>query len=162
MASNPPRPAEMMDVDDREPTEDTRSIVSQPTAIARSHTQGESSNLGFMERVRARTVSPTRIISAGSRNQIQRIEQILGRFDPRLITSHDSQHLAMSALSSEARQMAEELNTVKTQLSTGATLIGRELQRIDETMDALDQETQRVQEDLARQVAQRLEAADSR
>ena len=68
----------------------------------------------------------------------------------------------MSALSPEARQMAHELKTVKAQLSTGATLIGRELQCIDETMDALDQETQRVQEDLVRQIAQRLEAADSR
>ena len=49
--------------------------------------------------------------------------------------------------------MAEELATIKTQLSTGATLIGRDLRRIDETMDALEVETQRVEEEFAVLVA---------
>ena len=65
------------------------------------------------------------------------------------MVSTDAQHLAMSALSSEALHMAEELETVKKQLWTGATLIGQDLQRIDYTMDAFEQETQRVQEDFA-------------
>ena len=149
MTSNPPRPAEIMDVDDREPTEDTRSIVSHPTAVPRSHTQGESSNIRFMDRVRTRAHSPAITITTDSRNRIYRIERILGMFDSTLVISQDAQHLARSALSAKALHMAEELETVQNQLRTGATLIGRDLIRLDETMDALEQETQRVQEEFA-------------
>ena len=97
-----------------------------------------------MNRVRTRANSPASALTAGSRNRIQRIEQILGRFDPTLVTSRDAQHLAMSALSPDAMHMAEELATIRRQLRSGAILIGRDLQRIDETMDALEVETQRV------------------
>ena len=115
-----------------------------------------------MERIRTRAKSLALSITTSIRNRIQRIIQILGRFDPRLVTSLDAQHLTMSSLSWEALHMAEEHNMVKTQLWAGATLIGRELTRIDKTMDTLEQETQRVQEECAVQVAQILEAADLR
>ena len=161
MTSYPSRPAEIIEIDEREATEDMRSISSHPTEIAHSHTQGEPSTIGFIDCVQTRAYSRALTITVGSRNQIQPIEQILGRFDPTLVTSRDAQHLGMSSLSLEALHMAEELATIKTQLSAEATLIGRDLRRIDDTMDTLEVETQRVQEEFAARVAQRLKAADS-
>ena len=104
-----------MEVDEREATEDTRSITSHPTEIARSHTREEPLTLSFMDRVRTRANSPALALTAGSSNRIQRIEQILGRFDPTLVTSRDAQHLAMSSLSAGALQMRSEEHTSELQ-----------------------------------------------
>lgn len=90
------------------------------------------------------------------------METILGRFDPTLAASRETAHANQNPFSIEYLNMANELNTVKQQLKAGVNIVGQELAQIDDTMMAFDLETQRVQEEFAAQVAQRLEAADSR
>ena len=164
MTFNPPRLAEIMDVDTQESTEDAQSVTSHPTEIARSQTQGSLTlPPDFMARQKERARSPGTSLSIFSRHQIQRIDRILGRFDPALQETRDAQHLAYSALNPEAFRMVEDLQRVKEQLNQGATIVGEELTRIDkQQVKFLDQETQRIQETFAARVAERLEAADSR
>ena len=64
--------------------------------------------------------------------RFQRIDQILGRFDPKLSVSPDRRHLAFSSLAINILVMAQELVTVKNQLESGVQIVGRELTRIDE------------------------------
>ena len=94
--------------------------------------------------------------------RIRRFDQILGRFDPKLTTSQDREHLAFSSLSTNVLLMAQELVTIKNQLKAGVQLVGRELARIDEQVQLLDLETQKVQESFATQVAERLGETDER
>ena len=75
---------------------------------------------------------------------VRRLDQILGRFDPTLTTSQDREHLAFSALPSNILLMAQELVTVKNQLKEGFQLVGRELTRIDEKVQLLYVESQKV------------------
>jgi len=56
--------------------------------------------------------------------------------------------------------MAEELVTVKHQLKAGVQIVGRELTRIDEQVQLLDLESQKIQERFATQVAERLGETD--
>ena len=58
--------------------------------------------------------------------------------------------------------MAEDLNTIKDLLAARVSIMGYELDRMDEQMKTLDQETQHIQESFATMVAERLEAASSR
>lgn len=164
MTSNPPQRAEIMEVDERETCEDHQSVTSHPTEIARSHTQGSVlfAPVGFIARQREQSGSPARSLTRHTKNRIQRIEKILGRFDPTLPTASGSPQPDLSFISVETLQMAEELDKVKAQLAAGVQIIGQELERVDKTMNALDVETQRVQKEFAMQVAQWLEAADSR
>jgi len=48
--------------------------------------------------------------------------------------------------------MAQELVTIKNQLKSGVQIVGRELRRIDEQVQLLDLESQKVQERFATQV----------
>jgi len=59
-------------------------------------------------------------------NRIRRLEQILGRFDPKLTFSQDKQHLAFSSLPIDILLMAQGLVTVKNQLKAGVQIVGRE------------------------------------
>jgi len=94
--------------------------------------------------------------------RIRRLEQILGRVVPKPTVSQDSQHLAFSSLPPDILLMAQELVTVKHQLKAGVQIVGRELARIDQQVQLLDMETQKVQESFATQVAQRLGETDER
>jgi len=58
--------------------------------------------------------------------------------------------------------MAQELVTVKNQFKSGVQIVGRELTRIDEQVQPLDLESQKVQERFATQVAERLRETDER
>jgi len=58
--------------------------------------------------------------------------------------------------------MAQELVTVKNQLKSGVQIVGRELTRIDEQVQLLDWESQKVHECFATQVAERLGETDER
>jgi len=58
--------------------------------------------------------------------------------------------------------MAQELVTVKNQLKTEVQLVGRELARIDEQVQVLDLESEKVQDSFASQVAERLGETDER
>jgi len=94
--------------------------------------------------------------------RIQKLEQILAQFEPKLTTSQDSQHLAFSSLPTDILLMAQELLNVKIQLQSRVQLGGRELARIDEQVQLFDLESQKVQGSLATQVAERLEEIDER
>ena len=56
--------------------------------------------------------------------------------------------------------MAQELVTVKNQLKSGVQIVGRALTRIDEQVQLLDLESQKVQENFTTQVAERLRETD--
>jgi len=58
--------------------------------------------------------------------------------------------------------MAQELVTVKNQFKSGVQIVGRELTRIDEQVQPLDLESQKVQESFATQVAERPGETDER
>jgi len=94
--------------------------------------------------------------------RIRRLDQILGRFDPKLTTSQDQEHLAFSSLPTNILSMAQELVTVKNQLKSGVQIVGRELTRIDEQVQLLDLESEIVQESFATQVAERHGETDER
>jgi len=86
--------------------------------------------------------------------RIRRLDQILGRFDPKLTTSQDREHLAFSSLPTNILLMPQELVTVKNQLKSGVQIVGRELTRIDEQVQPLDLESQKVQESFSTQVTE--------
>jgi len=94
--------------------------------------------------------------------RIRRLEQILGRFDPKLTVNQDRKHLAFSSLPTDILLMAQELVTVKNQLKAGVQIVGRELARIDQQVQLLDLVSQKVQETFATQVAERLGETDER
>jgi len=94
--------------------------------------------------------------------RIQRLEQILGRFDPTLTVSQDREHLAFSSLPTNILLMAQELVKVKNQLKSGVQIVGRELARVGEQVRLFDSESQKVQESLPTQVAERLGETDER
>jgi len=58
--------------------------------------------------------------------------------------------------------VAEEVRKIQTQLKSGANVVGNKLNRLDNQMLLLDQESQKVQEPLASHVAKRLEETDIR
>jgi len=58
--------------------------------------------------------------------------------------------------------MAQELLKVKSQLTSGAQIVGQELDRIHNQVQILDQESQRVQESFGSIVAERLGETDDR
>jgi len=94
--------------------------------------------------------------------RIPRFEQILGRFDLKLTVSEDSQHRAFNSLPTNILLMAQELVKVKKRLKSGVQIVGRELARVDEQVQLLDLESQKVQENFATQVAERLGETDER
>jgi len=58
--------------------------------------------------------------------------------------------------------MAHELLKFKLQLRAGAQIVGQELNRMDEQVRILDQESQKVQQSFASTVAERLGETDDR
>jgi len=93
---------------------------------------------------------------------MERLDRILGRFDPKLTVSQDKQHLAFNCLPTDILLMTQELLKVKTQLKSGVQIVGRELARIDDQVQPLDLESQKVQEGFATQVVERLGETDER
>jgi len=93
---------------------------------------------------------------------IRRLDQILGPFDAKLTVSQGRHRLAFSSLLTKILLMAQELVTVKNQLKSGVQIVGRELTRIDEQVQLLDLESQKVQENFATQVAERHGETDER
>ena len=64
--------------------------------------------------------------------RIERLDRILGRFDPELTESQDRQHPSYSFLPTNVLLMAQELVKVKDQLKSGVQIVGRELAPIDD------------------------------
>lgn len=92
----------------------------------------------------------------------ERLAGILGRFDPYLKESRDTWHLSFSSRPTEVLLMAPELVKVKLQLKCDAQIVGQELDRIDNQVQILDLESQKVQERFTAQVAERLEDTEVR
>jgi len=181
MASDPKAP-EVMEWRQEEGEEgneggDELSSVQAPsveltvTHLARSHLADRTPQspvcLGFMAKYGGRvqkdgrrTREPTGESLRAFR--IRRLDQILSRFDPKLTTSQDREHLAFSSLPTNILLMAQELVTVKNQLKSGLQIVGRELTHIDEQVQVLDLESQKVHEGCATQVAERLGETDKR
>jgi len=147
------------------------SVETTVTHQARTHSADRTScspvRLGFLEKYRKRrwpggrrTPEPTGKSLWAIR--IRRLYQILGRFDPKLTVSQDRYHLAFSSLPTNILLMAQALVTVKNQLKSGVQIVGRGLTRIDEQVQLLDLESQKVQESFATQVAERLRETDER
>jgi len=133
------------------------------THLARTHSAHQTPRfpvgLGFLEKYRKgrrpggrRTPEPTGESLMAVR--IRRLDQILGRFDPKLNVSQDRQHLAFSSLPTNLLLIAKELVSVKNQVKSGVLSVCRELTRIDEQVQLLDLESQKVQESFATQLAE--------
>jgi len=147
------------------------SVETMVTYLARTHSADRTPRspvgLGFLEKYGKgrrpggrRTPEPTGESLMAVR--IRRLDQILGRFDPKLTTSQDREHLAFNSLPTNSLLMAQELVTVKNQLKSGVQIVGRELTRIDEQVQLLDLESQKVQESFTTQVAERPGETDER
>jgi len=101
-------------------------------------------------------MSPAPARDSVTTGQIERPDRILGRFDPTLKESRDAQHLSFNSLPATVLAIAHELLKFKSQLRSGAQIVGQELNAMDEQVRILDQESQKVQESLASTVAERL------
>jgi len=181
MASDPKAP-EVMDCRQAEGGEgseggDELSSVQAPsvettvTHLLRSHSADRTPRspvrLGFMAKCGGRVQKPGRRTLGPTGEslmtvRIRKLDQILGRFDPKLTTRQDREHLAFCSLPTSILLMAQELVTVKNQLKSGVQIVGRELTRIDQQVQLLDLESQKVQERFATKVAERLGERDER
>jgi len=147
------------------------SVETTVTHLVRSHsadrTPRSTVGLGFMVKYRGRVQKPGRRTTEPTGEslmavRIRKLDLILGRFDPKLTTSQDREHLAFSSLPTNILVMAQELVTVKNQLKSGVQIVGPELTQIDDQVQLLDLESQKVQEGFATQVAERLGETDER
>jgi len=146
------------------------SVETTVTHLVRSHSSDQIPSpigLGFMAKYgrkvpRGSRCTPEPTGKSLMAVRIRCLDQILCRFDPKLTTSQDREHLAFSSLPTNILLMAQELVTVKNQFKSGVQIVGRELTRIDEQVQPLDLESQKVQESFATQVAERLGETDER
>jgi len=147
------------------------SVETDSTRLARSHSGGPaprspSLGIGFLVKQRSRRTrgskSPAPTRDSVMTGRIERLDRILGRFDPTLKESRDARHLSFNSLPAEVLTMAHELLKFKSQLRAGAQIVGQELNRMDEQVRILDQESQKVQESFASTVAERLGETDDR
>jgi len=147
------------------------SVETDSTRTARSHSRGPaprspSLGIGVLVKQRSRRTRGSKS-TAASRDlvmsgRIERLDRILGRFDPTLKQSRDARRLSFNSLPAEVLAKAHELLKLKSQLRAGAQIVGQELNRIDEQVRILDQESQKVQESFASTVAERLGETDDR
>ena len=70
--------------------------------------------------------------------------------------------LSFNALQPELLTVADELQAFRDQIERGATLVGQELDRLDEQALLLDRTSQQMQAAIAQEVAQRLAQASDR
>jgi len=94
--------------------------------------------------------------------RIEGLDRLLGRFDPTLKESCDTRHLSFNSLPAEVQAMAHELLKFKSQLRSGARIVGPELNRMDEQVPILDQESRNAQESFASTGAERLGETNDR
>jgi len=147
------------------------SVETDSTRLARSHSGGRAPRsprlgIGFLVKQTSRhtrgSKSPAPTRDCVMTGRIERFDRILGRFDPTLKESRDARHLSFNSLPAEVLTMAHELLKFKSQLKAGAQIVGQELNRMDEQVRILDQESQKVQESFASTVAKRLGETDDR
>ena len=162
---------EAADAGDEPSSVQAPSVETTVTHLARSHSANRTPRspvgLGFLNTYgKGRRPGRRRTHEATGEShmavRIRRLDQILGRFDPKLTVSQDRQHLAFSSLPTNIILMAQELVTVKNQFKSGVQILGRELTRIDEQVQLLDLESQKVQGSFATQAAERIGETDVR
>jgi len=134
------------------------TVTNLVRSVAADRTPPSPGGLGFLEKYGKgrrgggrRTCEPTESL-IGVR--IGRLDQILGQFDPNLTVCHDRHNLAFSSLRTNILLIAQELVTVKNLLKAGVQIVSRELTPIDEQVQPLDMESQKVQESCGTQVAE--------
>ena len=177
MASDPKAPVaiewqegEAADAGDEVSSVQAPSVETTVTHQARTHSADRRPRspvgLGFLDKYGKgrrpggrRTPEPRESLMAV---WIRRFDLILGSFDAKLTVSQDRHHLAFSSLPTNILLMAQELVTVKNKVKSGVQIVGRELTRIDEQVQLLNLESQKVQENFATQVAERRGETDER
>jgi len=108
------------------------SVETTVTNLARTHaadrTPRSPIGMGFLAKYGAPRKSGRRTPEPSSESlmaiRIQRLDQILGRFNPKLTVSQDRQLLAFSSLPTDILLMAQELLNIKIQLKSGVQLVG--------------------------------------
>jgi len=147
------------------------SVETDSTRLARSHSgrpapRSPSLGIGFLVKHRSRrqrsSKSPAPTRDSVMTGWIESLDRILGRFDPTLKESRDARHLSFNSLRAEVLPMAHELLKFKSQLRSGAQIVGQELNRMDEQVQIRDQESQKVQESFSSTLAERLGETDER
>jgi len=112
------------------------SVGMDRTRLARSHSgclapSSPSLSIGFLVQQRSReprgSKSPTPTHNPLITGRIECLDRILGRFDPHLKGSRDARNLSFSSLPTEVLLMTQELLKVKSQLKSGAQIVGQEL-----------------------------------
>jgi len=163
-AGEPPGGEEESDGGDELSSVQAPSVETTVTHLIRSHSADQTTRspvgLGFLDKYgKGRRPGARRTPELSGESLmavwIRKLERILGRFDPKLTTSQDRRHLAFSSLPTNILLMAQELVTVKNQLKFGVQIVCRELTRIDEEVQLLDLESQKIHESFATQVAER-------
>jgi len=109
------------------------SVETTVTHLARSHSADQAprspSALGFLAKFGKAprhgrgTPEPTQSLMA---IRIRRLDQMIGRFEPKLNISQDRQHLAFSSLPTNILLMAQQLVNVKNQLKSRVQIVGQE------------------------------------
>jgi len=134
------------------------TVTNPVRSLAADRTPRSPVGLGFLDKYGkgrrgggCRKAEPTESLMGV---QIRRLDQILGRFDPNLTVSYHRHNLAFSSLRTNILLMAQELVTVKNLLKAGVQIVSRELTPIDEQVQPLDMESQKVQESCGTQVAE--------
>ena len=147
------------------------SVETDSIRLARSHSGGPaprspSLSNSFLVKQRSRlrrsSKSPAPTRHPVRTGRIDSLDRILGQFDPHLKESRDARHLSFSSLPTEVLFMAQELLQVTTHLKSGAVIVVHDLDRIDDHVRILDQQSQKVQESFTSTVAERLGEADAR
>jgi len=112
------------------------TVETTVTHLAQTHSANQTTRspvrLGLLEKYgkgrrpgRRRTPEPTG--ESLMAVWIRRLDQILGRFDPKLTFSQHRHTRAFSSLLTNILLMAQELLTVKNLLKSGVQIVGREL-----------------------------------
>jgi len=129
----------------------TPSVETDSTRLVWSHSGGPtprspSLSIGFLVKQRCRwtrgSKSPAPTTDPIMTGRIKGLDRILGQFNAHLKESRDVRNLSFSSRPTEVLLMAQELLKVKSQLKSGAQIVSRELDQIDNQVQILDQESQ--------------------
>ena len=88
--------------------------------------------------------------------RLERIDRVLSLYDQTLTTSQDADHLALNALPPSIRQLVTQLVETRSELRTGARIVGQRLHNIDSWIIQIETASEVLQEAF-RQVSQRLD-----
>ena len=105
--------------------------------------------------------SETLTIPAALDSRLQRMDRVLGLFDPSIRQTSDAQHLSYNALPQALRILATELDRTREEIRSGTRYNGTELSRIDGWILQIETVSEILQMAFE-QVTERLDAQDTR